>query len=214
MGATTLVLTQRRAPQGRRRARVTAAARQNGTVNLLLRLLWLRLTVGRKSPLGFHDVDRLPMRARWTDLDQLRHVNNGVFLSMMDLGRVDLMIRTGVWKKLMAAGFYPVVAAQTITYRKSLQWRQRFVLETRMAGFHDRALFVEQRFVVGGEIYARAFVKARFLRRAGGTVTVDELNALAGIDLTLLPLDAWVRRWADDVALPSTRAEAPSEWPA
>jgi len=183
-------------------------------VNLIFRLLWLRLTVGRKPPLGFHDVDRLPMRARWTDLDQLRHVNNGVFLSMMDLGRVDLMIRTGVWKKLMGSGFYPVVAAQTITYRKSLQWRQRFVLETRMAGYHDRALFVEQRFVVDGEIYARAFVKARFLKRAGGTVSVEELNAIAGMDLTQLPLESWVRRWADDVALPSTRAEAPSEWAA
>jgi len=183
-------------------------------VNLLFRLLWLRLTVGRKSPLGFGDVDRLPMRARWSDLDQLRHVNNGVFLSMMDLGRVDLMMRTGVWKKLMDAGYYPVVASQTITYRKSLQWRQRFVLETRMAGFHDKALFVEQRFVVDGEIYARAFVKARFLKRSGGTVAVEELNALAGLDLTLIPIDAWVRRWADDVALPSTRAEAPSEWPA
>ena len=183
-------------------------------MNLLLRLLWLRLTVGRKSRLGFGDVDRLPMRARLTDLDQLRHVNNGVFLSMMDLGRVDLMMRTGVWKKLMDAGYYPVVAAQTITYRKSLQWRQKFVLETRMAGFHDKALFVEQRFVVDGEIFARAFVKARFLKRTGGTVPVEELNALAGVDLTLIPLEAWVRRWADDVALPSTRAEAPSVWPA
>lgn len=181
-------------------------------MNLLFRLLWLRLTVGSRPRLNFDDVDRLPMRTRWTDLDQLRHVNNGVFLSMMDLGRVDLMMRTGVWKKLMDAGYYPVVAAQTITYRKSLRWRQKFVLETRMAGFHDRALFVEQRFVVDGEIFARAFVKARFLKRTGGTVTVDELNALAGMDLTLIPVEDWVRRWADDVALPSTRAEAPSEW--
>jgi acyl-CoA thioesterase FadM len=207
VGATALVSTRRSRAAG-------AAARQNGTMNLLLRLLWLRLTVGRKPRLEFGDVDRLPMRARWTDLDQLRHVNNGVFLSMMDLGRVDLMMRTGVWKKLMDAGFYPVVAAQTITYRKSLQWRQRFVLETRIAGYHDRALFVEQRFVVDGEIYARAFVRARFLKRSGGVVTVDELNELAGMDLTLLPLEAWVQRWADDVALPSTRTDAPSVWPA
>ena len=183
-------------------------------VNLLFRLLWLMVTVRRKPRLDFRDVDRLPMRARWTDLDQLRHVNNGVFLSMMDLGRVDLMVRSGVWKQLMDAGIYPVVAAQTITYRKSLQWRQRFVLETRMAGYHDKALFVEQRFVVDGEIYARAFVKARFLKRSGGTVPIDELNAIAGEDLTQIPLEGWVQRWADDVALPSTRAEAPSEWPA
>jgi acyl-CoA thioesterase FadM len=183
-------------------------------VNLVFRLLWLRLTVGRASPLGFRDVGRLPMRARWTDLDQLRHVNNGVFLSMMDLGRVDLLVRTGVWKKLMDAAYYPVVAAQTITYRKSLRWRQRFVLETRLAGFHDKSIFIEQRFVVDGEVFARAFVKARFLKRSGGTVSVEELNSLAGEDLTLFPVEGWVRNWADDVALPSTRADAPSEWPA
>ena len=182
-------------------------------MNLFFRVIWLFLTVKRKTPLSFRDVDHLPMRARWTDLDPLRHVNNGVYLSMMDLGRVDLMMRTGVWTKLMDAAYYPVVAAQTITYRKSLQWRQKFVLETHMAGFHDRALFVEQRFVVDGELYARAFVKARFLKRSGGTVSVDELNELAGIDLTALPLEGWVRRWADDVALPSTRDAAPSEWP-
>jgi YbgC/YbaW family acyl-CoA thioester hydrolase len=181
-------------------------------VNLFFRVIWLFLTVRRKTPLNFRDVDRLPMRARWTDLDPLRHVNNGVYLSMMDLGRVDLMVRSGVWKKLTDAGFYPVVASQTITYRKSLQWRQRFVLETRMAGYHDKGLFVEQRFVVDGEIYAQAFVKARFLKRAGGTVSIEELNEVAGEDLTKIRLEPWVTRWADDVALPSTRAEAPSEW--
>lgn len=182
-------------------------------VNLIFRLLWLRVTVGRKTRLAFRDVGRLQMRVRWTDLDQLRHVNNGVFLSMMDLGRVDLLVRSGLWEKLMDAAYYPVVAAQTITYRKSLQWRQRFVLETRVAGFYHRAVFIEQRFVVEGELFARAFVKARFLKRTGGTVAVEDLNALAGEDVTRIPLEAWVQRWADDVALPSTRAEAPSEWP-
>jgi YbgC/YbaW family acyl-CoA thioester hydrolase len=181
-------------------------------VNLVFRLLWLRLTVARKPALGMRDIGRLPMRARWTDLDQIGHVNNGVYLSMMDLGRVDLLWRSGLWRRLMAAGWYPVVASQTITYRKSLRWRQRFVIETRMAGFHEKAVFVEQRFVVDGEVYARAFVKARFLKRSGGTVSVEELNELAGVDLRTIPLDGWVQRWADDVALPSTRAEAPSEW--
>ena len=183
-----------------------------GNVNLVFRLLWLRLTVGRRSPLGMFDISRLRMRARLSDLDQIGHVNNGVYFSMMDLGRVDLLWRSGFWQKLTKAGWYPVVASQTITYRKSLRWRQRFVLETRMAGFHQKAVFVEQRFVVDGEIFARAVVKARFLKRSGGTVSVAELNELAGVDLRNIPLEAWVQRWADDVALPSTRVEAPSEW--
>jgi acyl-CoA thioesterase FadM len=175
-------------------------------------LLWITSHWGPRYRV--HDVGRLTLRVLPTDLDINNHVNNGVYFSLMDLGRFDLLHRSGAWATMMKKGFYPVVAAQTITYRKSLQWRRRFVLETRMAGYHDRALFVEQRFVVDGEIYARAFVRARFLKRSGGVVTVDELNELAGMDLTRLPLEAWVQRWADDVALPSTRADAPSVWPA
>ncbi|MEO6116715.1 MAG: acyl-CoA thioesterase, partial [Pseudolysinimonas sp.] len=137
---------------------------------------------------------------------------NSVYLGLMDHARLDLLLRSGAWRKIRDAGIYPVVTTQTITYRKSLQWRQKFVLETRMAGYHGKALFVEQRFVVNGELYARAIVKARFLKRTGGTVSIAELNELAGEDLTQLPLEGWIQRWADDVALPSTRADAPSVW--
>ncbi len=113
---------------------------------------------------------------------------------------------------MMTAGYYPVVAAQTISYRKSLKWHQRFELETRLIGYHDKALFLEQRFVVGGEIYARAIVKSRFLKRGGGTVSIEELSALAEVDLSTPKVDEWIQQWADQVALPSTRADAPSVW--
>ena len=92
-----------------------------GNVNLVFRLLWLRLTAGRRSPLGMFDISRPRMRARLSDLDQIGHVNNGVYFSMMDLGRVDLLWRSGFWQKPTKAGWYPVVASQTITYRKPLR---------------------------------------------------------------------------------------------
>ncbi|MFC5502331.1 acyl-CoA thioesterase [Lysinimonas soli] len=182
-------------------------------MNLFLRLLRLRLTVARRSRLDFLDVGRMPMRVALTDLDPLRHVNNGVYLSMMDLGRIDLMMRSGVWKRLTTAGYYPVVAAQTITYRKSLELGQRFMLETALRGFDEKAAYIEQRFVVDGEIYASAIVKARFLKRSGGTVSLDELGALVDQDLRVHAIDSKTARWSQDVALPTTREPAPSLWP-
>jgi acyl-CoA thioesterase FadM len=181
-------------------------------VNLYFRLLWLMLRVGHRPRLGLHDVGRLRMRVVLRDIDQAWHVNNGVYLTMMDLGRVDLMTRAGVWKPMLAAGYYPVVAAQTITYRKSLKLRQKFDLETRLIGYADKALFIEQRFVVGGEIYARAYVKSRFLKRSGGTVSIEELSVVAGEDLSAMPVEDGIRRWGAETALPSTREHAPSEW--
>lgn len=181
-------------------------------MHMILRTLLVLRLGRRRSRLQLHDVGRLRLRVWPSDLDVLRHVNNGVYLSMMDLGRLDLMVRCGLWARFTELGIYPVVASQTISYRKSLNPWQRFEIETRMAGYDERAAYVEQRFVRGGEIYARAFVKARFLRRAGGPVPIAELAEVAGIDLAAYPPAEWIARWAADVALPSTRAAAPSEW--
>ncbi|MCU1438385.1 MAG: thioesterase family protein [Naasia sp.] len=159
-----------------------------------------------------HDVLTVSRRVWPGDLDELRHVNNGVYLSMLDLPRTELLQRSGLWSRMRAAGVYPVVAAQTIAYRKSLQLWQRFTIESRVLGYDDRAVFIEQRFVVDGEVYARAYVLGRFLRRTGGVVPMDELARLTGIDVAGWPVDEWLHEWSRGVALPSTRRPAPSVW--
>ncbi|MHC5794604.1 acyl-CoA thioesterase [Lacisediminihabitans sp. FW035] len=172
-------------------------------------LVWLR----RNGPrLDAHDVGRLRFRVLPTDLDVLGHMNNGVYLSIMDLGRMDLLQRSGVWSRLLSAGFFPVMADETISFRRSLMPWQRFTLETRIVGYDAKAVYVEQRAVVDGEIYARATTRGRFVKKTGGTVTTAEVAEVAGIDITGHPLPEWVARWATDVALPPARAAAPSEW--
>ncbi|MBC7724125.1 MAG: thioesterase family protein [Burkholderiaceae bacterium] len=173
-------------------------------------LIWLRRNRGPK--LHVHDVGRLDLRVLPTDLDVLGHMNNGVYLSIMDLGRMDLMQRSGSWQAIARAGVYPVAASETISFRKSLQPWQRFTLETRIVGYDDRALYVEQRFVVAGELFARGFIRARFLRRTGGTVTIPELAAITGADPSEVELPGWLSTWAADVAVPPSRADAPSIW--
>jgi YbgC/YbaW family acyl-CoA thioester hydrolase len=185
-------------------------------VNLRRYLRLVRMSANARRPptIGIHDVARWQDRVWPGDLDELRHVNNGVYLSMMDLPRLDLLQRSGFWSRLQREGVYPVVASQTVTYRKSMTLWQRFTIESRIAGYDERAVFIEQRFVVDGEIYARAIVKGRFLRRSGGTVTIAQLAELTGIDTASLPVPAWMTEWSDRVALPSTRSPAPSEWDA
>jgi len=179
---------------------------------MLLRTLLMMLTSRRRSSLDFREVGRLPMRVLPNDTDILRHVNNGIYLSLMDLGRMDLMIRSGYWKKLRALGWYPVATNTTMTYRRSLQGWQRYVLETRVVGFDDRAMFVEQRFVSGGEVYAVGYMRGRFLKRSGGTVSVAELGELAGIDPSTMPAPEWMTDWIASIALPPSKATFPSDW--
>src|SRR6187402_4009987 len=106
---------------------------------MILRTLLQLLLIRRRSKLDVHDVGRMRLRVLPTDLDVLGHMNNGVYFSIMDLGRMDLMIRAGSWAKLKQHGFYPVASNETITFRKSLQPWQRFTLETRIVGYDDKA---------------------------------------------------------------------------
>ncbi|MBZ4488236.1 thioesterase family protein [Microbacterium sp. cx-55] len=148
-----------------------------------------------------------------TDLDLVGHMNNGRYLSLFDLGRFDLLMRTGLWDLGRERGWYPVVANATISYRKSLHLWQRFDIESRLVAADDRAMYLEHRVVVRGEIYARLLVRGRFVKRSGGVLPIAELFEAIGLDPAAVPApDEWMTRWADDVALPPTKAPAPSTW--
>ncbi|MBX3067127.1 MAG: acyl-CoA thioesterase [Cryobacterium sp.] len=152
------------------------------------------------------------LRVLPTDLDVNGHMNNGRYLSISDIGRLELLKAAGLWKAMRKRGWYPVVASSTISFRKSLKPWQRFNLETRFIGMSGKNVFMEQRFTVEGEIYAKMFLAGRFLKDSGGHVPMDEVVAFLGIEGTESKLPSWLNRWVEDVKLPSTRDEAPSNW--
>ena len=164
-------------------------------MNLYFRLLTLLARRTRQPAIGIWDVARTAFRVAPSDLDLLGHMNNGKYLSLLDVGRMDLLLRSGVWPKLRAKGWYPVVAGQTITYRRSLKLGQRFDLLTRVVGFDDRWVFIEQTFVVGEVVHAQAIVRGRFLRQSGGSVEHDELEALVGGFPADRQIPAWMSEW-------------------
>jgi acyl-CoA thioesterase FadM len=181
-------------------------------VNMLLRTLLMMIASRQRSAKDFREVARITMHVMPNDLDLLGHVNNGIYLSLMDLGRMDLMLRSGKWQELKRLGWYPVAAAVTVTYRRSLRLWQKYTLETKVLGFDEKAMYVEQRFVRDNEVYVVAINRARFLKKSGGTVTVAEMGELAEIDPTTMPIPEWIATWAKDAALPAARASFASDW--
>lgn len=185
-------------------------------VNVIWRTLLVILNARRRkrrgqtldpTAVGTVRVTTLP-----TDLDILQHMNNGRYLSLFDLGRWDQLIRSGLFDAMKERGWYAVVSSETVTFRKSLRLWQRFDVESRFIGHDDKALFMEHRAVVDGEIYARAIVRARMLRRSGGTVSNEELFAAVGRPDGVPEIDEWVHDWAAASALPPVRKPAPSVW--
>ena len=186
-----------------------------------MHMLWrtlLHSALSRFGPrLGHYDVARTRFVTLPTDQDILRHMNNGVYLSIMDIARFDMLHRTGIWAIFLKRGWYPVVVAETISFRKSLTLGQKFTVESRILGFDEKAVYVEQRFVRpdadgAPEIYAQGFIRGRFLKRSGGVVGIDELVEAVGAAPDAVTVPAWLLEWSADVAMPATRAAAPSHW--
>lgn len=161
-------------------------------MNLILRLLVLPFLSRRRSQTSPLGPCRTPFRVWPTDLDVLRHVNNGVYLSLMDLARVDLLSRAGYSAAIRKHGWYPVVVAETISFRRSLTLWQHFEIVTEVIGWDDKAFYLTQDFQRDGMVVASAVVKARFLGRGGERVSPQSVMDLSPVPVAQPVLPDWV----------------------
>ena len=150
-------------------------------MNLVFRLIWVVIAAFRKSKVGILDETRIRLRVLPNDLDTNIHMNNGRYLTVMDLGRVDLTIRSGLWRAMRDNRWYPVVGSAKMTYRRPLDPLQAYELTTRVLGWDDKWVYMEQCFLVGGHMHARGVLKALFLN-GRDKVSSAELAAALGHD--------------------------------
>jgi acyl-CoA thioesterase FadM len=175
-------------------------------VNLYLRLLHLWLLGRRRSRVDVLGPVRTPFRVWPTDLDLLRHVNNGTYLTIMDIGRLDLLARAGVTPLLRAKGWYPVVVAETITFKRSLRLFQRFDIVTEVVGWDDRSMYLQQDFFCGGTLVASGLIRGRFLGRDGSRIAPQQVLDLTGRHVEPPELPEWVPAWAEATQISSAVA--------
>jgi acyl-CoA thioesterase FadM len=142
-------------------------------MNLYLRLL-RALAVGlSSSKLGPLETSVVRLRTWPADVD-IRRANNGRYVTLMDLGRVDYLCRTGVLQAMVRRRWQPLVAGLTIRYRRSLALFRPFELHSRVLWWDMRFVYFEQRFVQDGETAALAIVRTA-VRDSQGTVATDRL---------------------------------------
>ncbi|AHZ86740.1 thioesterase family protein [Bdellovibrio bacteriovorus] len=164
-------------------------------MNLLFRLLHVLLFSRFRSRVGIMDECATPFRVWPTDLDVLRHMNNGIYLSLQDLARTDYMIRAQAAGAIASEGWYPVVASETIRFRRSLKVFQKFHLHTRLITWDDKYLYLEHKFTSRGDLIAIGMIRARFLSKKGGTVTPAELMKAVGENLTAPAMPEYLQSW-------------------
>lgn len=166
-------------------------------MKLYLRLLWLILSQRFRSRCHVLGPVDTTLRVYPNDLDALLHVNNGVYLTYADLGRTDLLLRSDSFGLIRRQGWYPVAAAASIEFRKSLTLGQVFTIRTHIMGWDDRAVYLCQEIIRNEATVAKAMIDARFLKKTGGRVGTDELIQLLGIDTPSPELPPMLTQWID-----------------
>lgn len=164
-------------------------------MNLVLRLLYVLLRALRGPRLRALDESVVPLRVLPSDLDTNLHLNNGRYLTLMDLGRVDLLVRMGVVGEMRRRRWGAVVASAAIRFRRPLNLFQRFELRSRLLCWDDRWFYMEQRFVRAGDTAAVAIVKARFMAADGRRLSPAEVVAATEHAMESPPMPAGVRAW-------------------
>jgi acyl-CoA thioesterase FadM len=164
-------------------------------MNLIWRFLYVILFSRFYPKASWLDETEMTFTVLPTDVDVLMHMNNGRYFSLMDLGRMNLVIRLGIIDKLTKQQFYPVIASEMIRFRRSLNLFKRFQLTSRIIGWDDKFFYVVQYFKRNNDIHALSLIKARFLQRGNGPVTPAHLLALVNMTKTSPALPEWVFNW-------------------
>ncbi len=178
-------------------------------MNRVLRIVWTVATAKRRGRVAPGEAAVLRLRVLPNDIDFAGHMNNGVYFTMADLGRIDLAIRSGWGRAQVRRRVSPVVMQETMTFRTSLAPGQAYELHSHLAGWDRISVFFEQRFVVDGQVCAQTLVRMRFLQRGKG-VDTDRLWEMLGIDPPPSTIPEWAKGWGEGARLPSPRADAPA----
>lgn len=113
-----------------------------------------------------------------TDLDLNIHMNNGRYLTICDLNRVDLFIRTGLIRTMRKRKWFPVIAEHTMTYKKSLHPFERYTAEMEITHWDEKYFYMTHTFSTGDRVVATGTSKGAIRSKAEVIKPVDVIVAV------------------------------------
>jgi len=150
-------------------------------MNLIFRMLWV---IVRSYFLQRIEMDRvtstLSLHVLPNDIDINFHMNNGRYLTICDLNRVDVFARSGLLKAMFRRNWIPVIAEHTMTYKKPLNIFQRYEVSLEMVKWDEKYFYMTHTFTVGERVVAEGTSKGCVFARGKGVVS--PADAIAAVE--------------------------------
>ena len=137
-------------------------------MNLILRMMALLIKSFFKERLPIEKPkNSLCLRVLPNDIDINLHMNNGRYLTICDLTRVDMFIRTGLAKTMIKEKWIPVISEHTMKYKKGLKLFQKYTIKMEVTGWDEKSFKMLHTFIVGERVVAEGTSCGVILSKTG-----------------------------------------------
>ena len=164
-------------------------------MNLYLRLLWTLFRARWLDKMTHEQILERTFRVLPNDLDINGHMNNGRYLTLIDLMLVEYFARIGFLKILMQQKWRPMSGGAVVTYRKGLSAFQKYRVRYWWTGSNEHWNFMRFEFLtMEGKLCAAGYMKGAAVSKEGLVRNKDSFN-LMGLTVKDAPLPEAVSHW-------------------
>lgn len=150
-------------------------------MNLIFRMLWVIIMSKFRGRLEVGNfVSVLDLHVLPNDIDINFHMNNGRYLTICDLNRIDVFARSGLLKAMFKRNWIPVIAEHTMTYKKPLNIFERYEVKLEVLRRDEKFFYMTHTFTVGDRVVAEGTSKGCVYARGKGVVS--PADAIAAVE--------------------------------
>jgi YbgC/YbaW family acyl-CoA thioester hydrolase len=158
-------------------------------MNLYFRMLWIILKAFRRPMVRLDDLkNNVCVRIYPNDLDVNLHVNNGRYLTLCDLNRVDFFVRSGLASVMKKNKWSPVIAEHSMTYIKPVNLFDVVNIYSEIKHWDDKFIYSDHWFERKGKVVAKGQSKALVVSKEGSVPTAKVFEAVEEYQATRLAL--------------------------
>jgi acyl-CoA thioesterase FadM len=138
-----------------------------------LRLIYALLSARFRCKLSINGESRIPFAVWLTDIDA-SVMNHAAMMTVMEMGRIDFMVRSGFFKLARIKKWYFPSRSISVQFIRPLKLFQKATLTTRIFHVDDHWIYIEQKIVRHDKLIAACIVKST-VKKGRETVPTSEI---------------------------------------
>lgn len=149
---------------------------------------WIRLLLGLikarfRSKIQATETTSFEFHVWITDID-ISVMNHASLLTVMEVGRIDFMVRTDFFKIATKNKWFFPSQALTVQYYRPLKIFQKAELQTKLSYVDEKWIYLEQRVIRNGKDVAGCLVKSTIKK---GRETVPTSEIIKALNISKVP---------------------------